>query len=58
MLMTDRTSVERLHLEALKTEKAEKETEFEEYFRRELTSLREQFLCNAQRNSKAEITAE
>lgn len=58
VLMTDRTSLERLRLEALKAEKAENQTEFEDRFRRELTNLREQFTCNAQQSSKAEITAE
>jgi hypothetical protein len=52
------TSAERLRQEALKIEKAENDAQFEDYLRRELTSLRDQFLSNAQRSNKAEITAE
>ena len=51
-------SVERIRLEALKTEQKERDDEFVEYFRQELAMLREQFSDNAQRNTKAEITAE
>lgn len=51
-------SVERTRLEGMRTEKQSSDAEFAEYFRQELAMLREQFSDNAQRSSKAEITAE
>lgn len=47
-----------MRLEALKTEKKDHDAEFTDYFRQELGMLRDQFSDNAQRSSKAEITAE
>lgn len=52
------TSGERLRLETIKTEQKERDEEFVDYFRQELATLRDQFSDNAQRSSKAEITAE
>ena len=50
--------VERQRLDALKAERSERDAEFAEYFQQELSQLREQFVDNSQRSSKAEITAE
>ena len=58
VLMMRCPSAERLRLDALKMDKAENDAQFGDYFRQELADLRNQFLCNAQRSSKAEITAE
>ncbi|KAF8315368.1 hypothetical protein DL93DRAFT_886136 [Clavulina sp. PMI_390] len=49
---------QRSRLEDLTEERNQQNDEFVQYFRQELATLRGQFLDNAQRSSKAEITAD